>query len=86
MTNGNLITIEDDKRPRVVCPHCKEHILIDFEPFKKDVTKIMRDDCPKCRGTVYVGLMILAHSDLRQLALSIQVVIDALKPKNRIIG
>jgi hypothetical protein len=81
-----LITTSDDKRPRIICPHCREHILIDLEAFKKDISQIMRDNCVKCRGEIFVGVLIMANSNLPALASEIQTVIDVLKPRQRIIG
>ena len=86
---GKLISIgkdEDEKRPRIVCPHCKEVILMDIKPFEKNVSKIMQSNCPKCRGIIFVGLLILAHPDLKGLISCIQLVVETVKTKNRILA
>lgn len=84
---AELITIErQENRPRVICNHCKKEILIDILPFASDVTQILRDKCPKCHGEIFVGLLILCHKDMRSLLGSIQVVIDAIRSPDKIIG
>jgi DNA-directed RNA polymerase subunit RPC12/RpoP len=81
--NPELIQITEDKKPSIViCPKCKQEILIDIMPFSKDVSSIMQDKCPKCGGTIFVGILILCHPSLRGICLCIQTVIDALKPGN----
>ena len=85
---GKLITItrdENEKRPRIVCPHCKEIILMDIRPFEKDVSKLMQSNCPKCGGLIFVGLLILAHPDLKGLVSCIQLVVETIDTKNKIL-
>ena len=85
---GKLISITKDEgetRPRIVCPHCKQTILMDIRPFEKNVGKIMQSNCPKCRGIIFTGLLILAHPDLQGLVKSIQLVVETINTKNRIL-
>lgn len=86
---GKLISIgrdEDETRPRIVCPHCKQIILMDIKPFEQNVAKIMQSNCPKCRGIIFVGLLILAHPDLQGLISSIQLVVETIKTENKILA
>lgn len=84
---SELIQIQNEEvKPRIVCMHCKQEIAIDIDPFKKDVTKILRDNCPKCNKEIVVGIMILAHKDLRSLLGSLQVIIETIDSQNQILG
>ena len=86
---GKLISIgrdEDEKRPRIICPHCKETILMDIKPFERNVAKIMQSNCPKCRGVIFVGLLILSHPDLQGLTQCIQLVVNTINTDNKILG
>ena len=86
---GKLINIgrdEGEPTPRIVCPHCKETILMTIKPFEKNVSKLMQSNCPKCRGVIYTGLLILAHPDLKGLISCIQLVVDTINTKNRILA
>lgn len=83
---GELIELGGQKQqPRVICPYCQEVIAIDIKPFAADVSKILRDNCPKCRGEIYVGVLILCHQNLNGMLRSIQTVIEAVDPKNKLL-
>lgn len=85
---GKLIEImkdESDTRPRIICPHCKQAILVSIKPFEKNVAKIMQDKCPKCRGVIFMGLLILAHPDLQGLISCIKLVVETVNTKNKIL-
>lgn len=86
---GELITItrdEGETRPKIICPHCKEIILMDIKPFEENVAKLMQSNCPKCAGVIFVGLLILAHPNLNGLVSCIQMVVDTLNTKNKILA
>jgi len=84
---AEIIKIQhEENKPRVICNHCKQEILIDIMPFANDVTQILRDRCPKCYKEIFVGVLILCHKDMRSLLGSIQVVIDAIQSPDKIIG
>ena len=83
---GELIQLAPDKRPKVVCLHCKQQILMDITPFKDDASKIFKDNCPRCGGMLYTGILILSHKDMRQLLLAIQRVVEALNTGNLVLG
>lgn len=83
---GQLIQIAPDTRPKIICLHCKKEILIDITQFKDDPTKILRDNCTRCGGELFVGVLILSHKDLKQLLLAIQQVVESLNTGNLIIG
>lgn len=83
--SGQIITIEHQDLPRTKCPHCKNEILLDIEPWKKDVTKIMQDKCPKCGGVIIVAMMIFANADMKTMLSCIQLVADTVsKMENRV--
>ncbi len=85
-TMGELINLGGQKQqPRVVCPHCEEVIAIDIKPFATDVSKILRDNCPKCRGEIFVGVLILCHQSLNGMLASLQTVIQAVDPKHKLL-
>ena len=84
---GELIKIQrEESKPRIICGHCKQEILIDIRPFAQDCTKILRDVCPKCKTELFVGIMILAHPKIEGLLSIIKTLVDSLKIKNKIIG
>lgn len=84
---GELIQLSnEDRRPRIVCPHCKDEILMDIMPFKDNVAQVMVDKCPKCGGEIFVGLLILCHPSMEGLGHSIQLVVNTLNTQNQILG
>jgi hypothetical protein len=84
---AELITIQrEEHKPRVVCPHCKKEILIDISPFVGNVAQVMMDKCPLCRGDIYVGVLILAHSTMNGMGYCINACVNALNTQNKIIG
>ena len=84
---GKLIQItREEQKPEVICPHCKDKILIDLKPFAPDPTKIMQDKCPKCHGEICVAVLVLAHKDIKQLLITIQAVIQTLNTGQLITG
>jgi DNA-directed RNA polymerase subunit RPC12/RpoP len=81
-----MITVNEDHKPRVVCPHCLQEILINIMPFKDNVSQIISEKCPRCGGEIFVGLLILCHPKFQGLMSTIQRIVDAANPKQRIIG
>jgi hypothetical protein len=80
---GELIRItQESKTPTIICPYCKEEIRVDIQPFRDDVSKILRDKCLKCGGEINVGVLILSHRSLKELLGCINIVVDALKKGN----
>lgn len=78
-----LIKVQEQGKPAaIICPHCKNEILIDLQPFNKDVSKVLRDNCVVCRGEIFVAVLILAHPSLRGLLYCIQLVTSALSKGN----
>lgn len=63
-------------QPRQICPHCKKIFLIDITPWKNNVTQILKTNCTKCGGQVFVGMLLLSSADLRNLVGNIQSVVD----------
>lgn len=84
---AELIKIQnEEKAPRVVCPRCKEEIYMDITQWQQDCTKIMQDKCPKCRGTIYAGVLILCNTELKNLLHCIRLCIEAMAGASKIIG
>lgn len=82
---SQLIKVErDEKKPMMICPKCKQQIYVDLTPFQQDCTKILRDNCPKCRSEINVGVLIICNPDLRKLLQAIQVVQEALTNANKL--
>lgn len=82
-----LYQVSEQRKPAtIICGSCKREILIDISPFNKDVSNIMRDNCPICGAEINVGILILSHPSLKGLLHCIQVVIGALNPGNQKLG
>lgn len=89
MAQGKLIHMPGQKReaapPIIICSHCKNEIQIDITNWKDDVTKVMQDKCPKCHGTLFVCMFLLAHKDLKMLMQCVQAVTEALSGANQFL-
>jgi len=84
---AEIIKIQKEEiKPRVICGHCNNEILIDIVPFSSDCTKILMDKCPICHNELFVALLILSHPDLNGLLRCIQLVTEALANASQIIG
>lgn len=68
---------DEDKRPQIICQKCKKIAFIDITQWKNDASKIWRDNCPHCGVEIYMGILLIGHTDLRQLMATVQVMIDA---------
>lgn len=77
--------VGEDKTPRIICQHCKQQIPIDISAFAKDCTKILRDSCPKCKGEIFVGILILSHKSHYNLLQSIKLVVNNLQSDNQLL-
>jgi hypothetical protein len=78
--------IERQPKPKIICPHCHKEILIDIMPFKDNVSQIMADNCARCGGKIFVGIMILCHPKIEGLAYCINAASNAIQTQNKIIG
>jgi len=78
--------IERQDIPKIICPHCKMEIAIDITPFKDNVAQVMADNCVKCGGKIFVGVMILAHPSIEGLAYCVNAATNAIQTQNKIIG
>ena len=78
------IILGEDNRPKVVCPHCRQIIIMDIKLFMNDATKIVESNCPKCNGKLYTALLILVNSKIQNLEGSIQLCIDAINPGDKL--
>lgn len=80
---GDVIKINRDiQPPLIICGNCKNQIRIDIKPFSEDVSKILRDKCPKCGGELNVGILILSHPRLEGLLQAIQACVQAMNTGN----
>ena len=41
----SILIPREDKRPRVVCPHCKTEVIVDIRPFNEDMTRLAEFIC-----------------------------------------
>jgi hypothetical protein len=82
MARAPIEIIERYSKPKIVCPHCKREILIDITPFKDNVGQIMADNCIKCGGKIFVGILIMAHPTIEGLAHCISLAANAVNPGN----
>ena len=78
--------IDRQPRPKVICPHCKMEIAIDITPFKDNVAQILADNCVKCKGQIFVGILILCHPSPDGMAYCVNACINAINTQNKIIG
>jgi Zn-finger nucleic acid-binding protein len=84
---SNLIEVgQESKPPLMICPYCQSEIRIDITIFSNDVTKIFRDNCPKCGGEIFVGIFIIGHRNLDSLLTVIRKVIDSVNTPNIFTG
>jgi len=88
---GQIIEIgkkrgKDAGPPRVICPRCNAIIEINLDIWKKNVSELFKVNCYKCRGEIFLGMMILAHPQLKGLIGHIQRMVQAINPKNLISG
>lgn len=78
--------VERYPKPKVVCGHCRHEILIDISPFKDNVAQIMKDNCVRCGGEIFVGILIMAHTDLNGLAHCVNTAVTAVNAQHTILG
>jgi hypothetical protein len=76
--------VNNDKRPRSICPHCKKVMMVDLRPFQEDITKIIESKCPFCLGKIYSGLLIVSNTDLHRLAQHILQIVQMTKNANQL--
>ena len=72
--------VGEEKRPRIICPKCKKIQYIDLNIFKKDITKIMKDNCIGCGAELFVATMIIVNSSYYGISDSIKKVVEVLSP------
>ncbi len=72
--------------PRIACPHCGKHNLIDIKPFAEDVTQVIKDNCKQCRGEIFVGLLILGHRRHDLLLQLIGQIVNLVNSPHKIVG
>lgn len=75
----------EDKRPMVICSHCKNKQILDIREFNKDMTRIAQFTCHDCRKPIYAGILLVANTNLNSLMGNIQSIIDAVGAKNTLL-
>lgn len=70
---------KEPKPPMVICGKCKREIKISIKPFMENVSDVIQDKCPACGTTLYVGVLILAHTELKGLLSCIKIVVNSLQ-------
>lgn len=84
---GRIEVLDDHQpKPKIICPHCKQTILIDIMPFKDNVSQIMADNCVKCGGKIFVGILILCHPTMEGLSYCVNACVEAISTNNKILG
>lgn len=78
--------IERYPKPKIICMHCKQEILIDITPFKDNVAQIMQDKCIRCGGDIFVGILILAHPTIEGLSYCVNAAVNAVNAQHKILG
>jgi predicted RNA-binding Zn-ribbon protein involved in translation (DUF1610 family) len=78
------IILGEDNRPKVVCPHCRQIIIMDIKLFLDDVSKVVESSCPKCGGKLYTALLIMTNSNLNHLRKMIEMCITVINPGNKL--
>ena len=78
----SILIPKEDKRPRVVCPHCKTEVIVDIRPFNEDMTRLAEFTCVNCRRPFYGGVILLVGSTVQRLIESIQLIVNAANAKN----
>ena len=63
--------------PEILCPHCSGILHLMIDGFKPDITKIVRSNCPHCRGEIYACLLIITDKTMQGVVSSAQAVINA---------
>jgi uncharacterized protein YbaR (Trm112 family) len=84
---AQIIHLKDREatRPQAICPHCKQNLKVDIDPYKENIAKIMESKCPYCKGTIFTGLLLLAHPNFEGLLGCIKIVVEALDPANKLL-
>lgn len=84
---GELITLErEEDKPRAICPHCKQVIYVDIDSWKRDITKIKKDRCPKCHGEIIAGLLIILDVAMPRFLNTLRAIMEVASRANKILG
>ena len=76
-TSRSVIQLTDNYQgPKAICQHCKNVMIMDIEPFKKDITLPIESSCPRCGGTIYSILLILTQTSLPGLIQNIRTIVE----------
>jgi len=68
--------------PKIICPYCRQVILIDIKAFSEDMSTFLKSQCPNCKNYIFVCLIILANTELDALIHDLQRVIKTVEPDN----
>lgn len=78
---GKLIKIQQEEKPPLIkCPKCQAVFKLDLMQWQNDCSKILRDNCPKCRVELFVSVLILSHPTHVGMLECIKRVVSALNP------
>jgi len=78
------IVLGEDNRPKVICSHCHQVIVMNVKLFLDDVSKVVESSCPKCGGKLYTALLIMTNSNLNHLRKMIEMCITVINPGDKL--
>lgn len=74
------------KRPQIICHKCKQVILVDLMAWRYDISKVLRDNCPRCGVEIFMGCMLIGYTDMHQLMATINVMVQAVRDSGQRIA
>jgi hypothetical protein len=81
---------EADKKPKILCPKCRQIIIVSAVAYEQDATKPILSNCPYCGAGIFSCILILASTELKHLQTLINQAVSAIGPsvtnQNKIIG
>jgi len=64
--------VQESTAPQGQCPHCKNTLLVNLDPFKDDMSRFIQSKCPLCGGEIFTALLVLIHGNPEGLSNTIQ--------------
>lgn len=74
--------VGEEKRPVIICPHCKGKVIVDIAPFNQNITGIAEWTCNLCSGKFYGGVLVLVNTTPEYLFQHIQNIVEIAGAKN----
>lgn len=62
-----FVSDTSSKKPRLICPHCQQIMIVNLAGYEQDATKPILTNCPYCGGGIFSCIILLASRDLKQL-------------------